>query len=154
METPEGSGKDKGKEKEDDDVPPSFQRSIQQLNHIFGGPHGYEPKRKQKLTDREINMAAPSVSNYLRWSEVSITFDRTDHPDRVVHPGRYPLVLDPVVLGTRLKHVLVDGGSVLNIIFAKTFDAMKILRSKLNLSYAPFHGVIPGLSATPLGQIS
>ena len=86
VDAPEGSGKDKGKEKDDDDTPPGFQRSIQQLNHIFGGPHGYKPKCKQKLTDREINMATPTVPNYLRWSEVSITFDRTDHPDRVVHP--------------------------------------------------------------------
>ena len=30
---------------------------------------------------------------------------------------------------------------------------MKILKSELMPSYAPFHGVIPGLSSTPLGQI-
>lgn len=95
-----------------------------ELNHIFGGPQAYESKRKQKLTDREVNAAQPEVPHYLRWSEVAITFNRSDHPDRVVHPGRYPLVLDPVVRNIKLKRVLIDGGSALNILFAKTLDEM------------------------------
>src|SRR5207244_3094615 len=41
----------------------------------------------------------------------------------------------------------------LNILFAKTLDDMKIPRSELKRSRAPFHGVIPGTSATPLGTI-
>src|SRR5947207_14866187 len=52
---------------------------------------------------------------------------------------------------TKLNKVLVDGGSGLNILFAKTLDDMKISRSELKQSRAPFHGVIPGTSATPLG---
>ena len=80
-------------------------------------------------------------------------FDRSDHPDRLVHLGRYPLVLDPVVLNVKLKRVLIDGGSSLNILFARAFDAMKIPKAELRPSYAPFHGVIPGSSAMPLGQI-
>src|SRR5207237_1776633 len=50
--------------------------------------------------------------------------------------------------------VLIDGGSRLNILFAKTLGDMKIPCSELNRSSSPFHGVIPGTSAIPLGQIS
>src|SRR6266540_6999955 len=72
----------------------------------------------------------------------------------VPHPGRYPLVLDPIIRTIKLNRVLIDGGSGLNILFAKTLDDMKIPRPELNRSPAPFHGVIPGTSAVPLGQVS
>jgi hypothetical protein len=72
----------------------------------------------------------------------------------VVHPGWYPLVLDPVVRNVKLRRTLIDGGSALNILFAKTLDDMQIPRTELKPRNAPFHGVIPGLSATPLGQIT
>src|SRR6266540_2829658 len=50
--------------------------------------------------------------------------------------------------------VLIDGGNGLNILFTKALDEMKIPRSELNQSSSPFHGVIIGTSAIPLGQIS
>nr|AAT94049.1 putative polyprotein [Oryza sativa Japonica Group] len=142
------------KKKDDGDPPAGFQDHRKELNHIFGGPLAYESKRKQKLTEREINAVQPDTPQYLRWSETAIKFDRSDHPDRVVHPGRYPLVLDPVVRNVKLRRTLIDGGSALNILFAKTLDDMQIPRSELRPSNAPFHGAIPGLSATPLGQIT
>nr|AAX96702.1 retrotransposon protein, putative, Ty3-gypsy sub-class [Oryza sativa Japonica Group]ABA92963.1 retrotransposon protein, putative, Ty3-gypsy subclass [Oryza sativa Japonica Group] len=114
------------KKDDDDDGPPGFQDSRKELNHIFGGPEAYDSKGKQKLTDREINAVQSKTPQYLRWSEIAIKFDRSDHPDRVVHPGRYPLVLDPVVRNVKLRRSLVDGGSVLNILFAKTLDGLQI----------------------------
>ncbi len=139
------------KKDDDDDAPTGFQDHRKELNRIFGGPLAYESKRKQKLTEREINAVQPDTPQYLRWSETTIKFDRLDHPDRVVHPGRYPLVLDQVVRNVKLRRSLIDGGSALNILFAKTLDDMQIARTELKPSNAPFHGVIPGLSATPLG---
>ena len=62
-------------------------------------------------------------------------------------------MLDPIVRTVKLNRVLMDGGSGLNILFAKTLDDMKIPRSELKQNRAPFHGVIPGTSATPLGTI-
>nr|XP_034604632.1 uncharacterized protein LOC117864614 [Setaria viridis] len=47
----------------------------------------------------------------------------------------------------------MDGGSGLNLLYAETLDAMGIDRSRLRPSKAPFHGVVPGKQATPLGQI-
>nr|ABA98419.2 retrotransposon protein, putative, Ty3-gypsy subclass [Oryza sativa Japonica Group] len=107
-----------------------------------------------KKKDDDNDAPQPDTPQYLRWSETTIKFDRSDHPDRVVHPGRYPLVLDPVVRNVKLRRSLIDGGSALNILFAKTLDDMQIPRTELKSSNASFHGVIPGLCATPLGQIT
>src|SRR5207244_6770453 len=65
-----------------------------------------------------------------------------------------PSADDPIVRTIKLNRVLIDGGSGLNILFSKTLDDMKIPCPELNRSPAPFHGVIPGPSAVPLGQIS
>src|SRR5438105_3210479 len=121
---------------------------------IFGGSMAYESKRKQKLTAQKINALTPATPKYLKWSELPITFDRSDRPESIPHPGHYPLVLDPIVRMVKLNRVLIDGGSRLNILFAKTLDDMKIPRSELNRSSSQFHGVTPGTSAIPLGQIS
>ena len=59
---------------------PTFPNPEQQLNMIYGGSDAYESKRKQKLIAREINAITPATPKYLKWSEVPITFDRTDHP--------------------------------------------------------------------------
>ena len=59
---------------------------------------------------------------FLLWSESAITFDWTDHPDSIPHPGRYPLVVDPIIGPKHLTKVLMDGGSSLNIMYAKTLD--------------------------------
>nr|AAM08549.1 Hypothetical protein with similarity to putative retroelement [Oryza sativa Japonica Group]AAM74436.1 Hypothetical protein similar to putative retroelements [Oryza sativa Japonica Group]AAP53204.1 retrotransposon protein, putative, Ty3-gypsy subclass [Oryza sativa Japonica Group] len=151
------------KKDDEDDAPTGFQDSRKELNDIFGGPLAYESKRKQKLTKRENNVVQPDTPQYLRWSETVIKFNRSDHPDRVVHPdhpdrvvhpGWYPLVLDPVVRNVKLRRSLIDGGSALNILFAKTLDDMQIPRTELKPSSAPFHRFIPGLSSTPLGQIT
>ena len=140
---------------QDTDKPKSqaFPSPHTELNHIYGSPDAYESRRKQKLTEREIN-AISNTPQYLRWSETPITFDRSDHPDHLPHPGRYPLVLDPIVEGVRLKRVLIDGGSALNILFSKTFKDTGLPRSMLRPSKSPFHGVIPGTSSTPLGQVT
>ena len=62
-------------------------------------------------------------------------------------------MLDPIVRTVKLNRVLIDGGSGLNILFAKTLDDMKIPCSELKRSCAPFHGVIPGTLVTSLGTI-
>ena len=63
-------------------------------------------------------------------------------------------MVDPVVEGTLLTKVLMDGGSDLNILYAETLKGMGILMSKLSESKMSFHGVIPGKKAESLGQIA
>ena len=125
-----------------------------EVNYIFGGSDGYEGKRMQKLTHREDMMAAPATPEYLPWSEVPISFDRRVHPDFIPKPGRYPLLVSSTITDVKLNRVLIDGGSSLNILFLKTFNQMSLPRSELRPCTAPFHGVIPGASSTPIGQIT
>jgi hypothetical protein len=47
----------------------------------------------------------------------------------------------------------MDGGSGINVLYALTLNDMGISRSKLRLSTAPFHEVVPGMEALPIGQI-
>nr|ABA97384.2 retrotransposon protein, putative, Ty3-gypsy subclass [Oryza sativa Japonica Group] len=130
--------------------PSSRQRSrVNTFDKIINSQCPHHPNSNHAAKD-----CFPNTPQYLRWSEIAIKFDCSDHPDRVVHPGRYPLVLDPVVRNVKLRRTLIDGGSALNILFAKTLDDMQIPHMELKPSNAPFHGVIPGLSATPLGQIT
>jgi hypothetical protein len=58
-------------------------------------------------------------------------FNHDDHLDRVPQLGQYPLVVDRIIGNTRLTKVLMDGGSGLNIMYAKTLDAMGISQTQL-----------------------
>jgi hypothetical protein len=97
---------------------------------------------------------SPATPEYLKWSEVPITFDRSDHPDFVRKSGRYPLIVCPIVKDVKLNQVLVDGGNSLITLFLKTFDQMGLSRSLLCPSRALFHGIVPGAVVTPVGQIA
>ena len=120
---------------------------------IFPDPEARGSKRSTKVERREVFSAEPATPSYLKWSEAPITFDRSDHPSRVHRPGKLPLVVNPIVGTKRLSKVLMDGGSGLNILYAETLDAMGINRSRIRPTGAPFHGVVPGQRAVPLGQI-
>jgi hypothetical protein len=98
-----------------------FLEAHKEVNYIFGGPDSYEPKRKQKVIAREVLVVRPATPEYLRWSKIPITFDRGDHLDFIPKPGRYPLIVCPIVKDVKLKRVLVDGGSSLNLLFLKTY---------------------------------
>jgi hypothetical protein len=122
-----------------------------EVNYIYCGPDSYESRTKQKLTAREVMVVSSTTPDYLKWSEVPITFDHSDHPGFVLKPKRYPLIVCPIVKDVKLNRVLVDGGRSLNILFLKTFDQMGLSRSMLCPSQAPFHGIVPGAAATPAG---
>jgi hypothetical protein len=71
----------------------------------------------------------------------------------VPSPGRYPLVVDPVIGNARLTKVLMDGGSSLNIIYAETLGLLGIDLSTIRAGAAPFHGIVPRKCVLPLGQL-
>ena len=59
-----------------------------------------------------------------------------------------------LIIGTKqLAKVLMDEGSGVNIMYAETLDAMGINQSRIRPTKAPFHGIVPGKQAVPLGQI-
>jgi len=109
--------------------------------------------RQRKREHREVFAARMVVPQYLSWSSTPITFDREDHPDKVIAPGVYPLVVDPIIVNTRLSKVLMDGGSSLNIIYLETLDLLGIDRGRLQPSAGGFQGVVPGKKALPVGRI-
>ena len=41
-------------------------------------------------------------------------------------PGKYPLVVDPVIGNIRLTKILMDGGRSLNIIYAETLGVAEL----------------------------
>jgi hypothetical protein len=92
------------------------------VNVLFGR---LPTRRTQKATRREVLNIEPVVSTPLRWSEVPITFSRADQWTSFFEPGHFPLILKPVVAGSRLNKVLICGGSRLNVLFTKTLKKMK-----------------------------
>ena len=91
---------------------------------------------------REACAIETAIPSFLSWSKSPITFDQRDHPSHVAKPGRYLLVVDPIICKKRL-----------NILYVDTLDAMHFPRLELRPVGSPFHGVILGAQAYPLGQI-
>jgi len=141
-------GGDKGDDKDDDGFP-----AVHDYYMIYGGPSTQLTARQRKRERREVFTVRMAVPEYLNWSSTPITFDRDDHPDIVVAPGVYPLVVDPIIVNTRLSKVLMVGGSSLNIIYLETLDLLDINRTQLQPSTGGFHGVVPGKKALPVGRI-
>jgi hypothetical protein len=120
---------------------------------IYGGQVANASARHRKQERREVCSVKVAAPVYLDWSDKPITFDRDDHPDRVLSPGKYPLVVDPVIGNVRLTKVLMDGGSSLNIIYAETLGLLRIDPTSVRAGAAPFHGIIPGKRVQPLGRL-
>jgi len=92
----------------------------------FKGSDTIYSKRQHKVRYREACVVEIVVPSFVSWSESLITFDQGDHPSHVVRPGRYPLIVDPIVRKKCLTKVLMDKGSGLNILYVDTLDAMRI----------------------------
>jgi hypothetical protein len=120
---------------------------------IYGGQVANASARHRKQERREVCSMKVAAPVYLDWSDKPITFDQGDHPDHVPSPGKYPLVVDPIIGNVRLTKVLMDGGSSLNIIYAETLGLLWIDLSTIWAGAAPFCGIIPGKRVQPLGQL-
>jgi hypothetical protein len=59
-----------------------------------------------------------------------------------------------VVAGSRLNKVLIDGGSGLNVHFARTLKKTGLdITNMLTKSSSPFYGIVPGNAAIQLGSL-
>jgi hypothetical protein len=140
----------KGKKKADEGNG-DFQEPDKTVNVLFGG---LPNRRAQKATRREVLSIEPAVPTPLRWSEEPITFSRADQWTSFSEPGRFPLVMKPVVAGSRLNKFLIDGGSGLNILFTKTLKKMKLdITHMLTKSTSHFYDIVPSNAAIPLGSV-
>jgi hypothetical protein len=121
-----------------------FQEPDKTVNVLFGG----------LPTRREVLNIEPVVPTPLMWSEVPITFSLADQWTSFSEPGRFPLVLKPVVAGSKLNKVLIDGGRRLNVLFTKTLKKMKLdITHMLTKSTSPFYCIVPENTAIPLGSV-
>jgi hypothetical protein len=111
-------------------------------------------RKEVKLMTWEVMKVIPTTPEYLKWPEVPITFEQSDHSEFIPKLGRHPLIVSPIIKDVRLNRVLIDGGSLINVLFLKSFNQMGLPRSALRPSRAPFHGILPGIRAAPIGQIT
>jgi hypothetical protein len=149
---PAGDGKGQDNNKKEGDREEEFPE-VHSCFMIYGGQVANTSARHNKQERREVCSVKVAAPVYLDWSDKPIAFDQGDHPDCMPSPGRYPLVVNPVISNARLTKVLMDGGSSLNIIYAETLGLLEIDLSMIRAGVAPFHGIVPGKRVHPLGQL-
>jgi hypothetical protein len=98
-------------------------------------------------------VATTSAPAPYRWSEHLITFTRADQWLNVDHPGKYLLLVDPMIRESKVKKVLVDGGSSINVTFPRTLLGLGVALKELHESDTPFFGIVPTEGEYPLGHI-
>jgi hypothetical protein len=147
----EGS-KDRGDNKKGGDKEEDFPE-VHNCFMIYGGQVANASARHRKQERWEVCSVKVATPVYLDWSDKPITFDQGNHPDCVLSPGRYPLVIDPVIGNARLSKVLMDRGSSLNIIYAETLGLLGVDLSTIRAGAAPFHGIVLCKHVLPLGQL-
>src|SRR3954452_14706129 len=78
----------------------------------------------------EVNAVMPAVPHFMRWSEQEISWSQADHPKVMPNPGRYALVVDPILIrpdnNILFTRSLVDGGSSINLMYRHTLDKLNI----------------------------
>ena len=72
--------------------------------------------RRRECALRDACAIEPVAPKLNHWSAYPITFDHRDYPTSIRHEGSAALVVDPIIDGYHLTHVLMDGGISLNII--------------------------------------
>ena len=152
--------KEKGAQSKEDDEesrPPNtggqktFPAQVKTVNMIYAT---HIPKRERKRALRDVYTMEPVAPEFNPWSSCPITFDRRDHLTSIRHDGSAALVLDPIIDGFHLTRVLMDGGSILNLLYQDTVRKMGIDPSRIKPTRTTFKGVIPGLEANCTGSVT
>jgi hypothetical protein len=77
-----------------------------------------------------------------------------DHLNRIPKPGRFPLIVNPLVGMTWLTKALMDGGNGLNLMYLNTFEGLGLTQDQLQSNPHPFYGVVPSKQSVPLGRVT
>ena len=94
----------------------SFPR-VKTVNMIYAT---HISKRERKRALRDVYAIKPVAPKFNPWSSCPITFDHRDHPTSIHHGGSATLALDPIIDGFHLTRVLMDVGSILNLLYQDT----------------------------------
>jgi hypothetical protein len=69
----------------------------------------------------------------------------------------YAVVLDPIVFSEmhtyRFLRVLIDEDISINLLYRTSMEKLGIHIAQLKPSKLTFHGIMPGLSCTPMGRV-
>ena len=71
-------------------------------------------------------------------------------------PGGYALILNPTIVARRtckFSRVLINGGSSINILYRDTMTKLGLKAEDLEPTRTVFHGIVPGLSCSPIGRV-
>ena len=131
------------------------QKPLREIHVISGGfAEGGESSAARKAHLHSIRpgevMEVQDVSKLPRL-DTSITFSDSDL-EGCQHPHDDPLVIRAVVANKTVHWVLIDNGSLADIIFASAFDKMDIIRAKLEPVNTHLRGFF-GEKVLPLGSI-
>jgi hypothetical protein len=122
---------------------------------MYGGSSELISRRDVKTLHREVFLVkpgAPKVAPHQQWRSTTIFFGPFDYPKNMEGAGVLPLVTAPTIANIKLHHVLIDGGTDLNVISYAALKQLQIPESRLDPS-RPFSGV--GLNPIyPVGTIS
>ena len=113
-------------------------------------------KRSDRLLRQEVNTVVPAKPKFMHWSDRPITWTQEDHPALMPNPGGYALVLNPTIVARRtckFSRVLINGGSSINILYHGTMTKLGLKADDLEPTRTIFHGIVPGLSWSPIGRI-
>jgi hypothetical protein len=69
-------------------------------------------------------------------------------------PGRFPLIVDPLVETTQLTKALMDRDSGLNLLYLDTIEGLVLGRDLLKTTLHPFYEVVFGKQFIPLKQVN
>jgi hypothetical protein len=97
------------------------------------------------------NVGVQGPAKYTDWSRVPITF--TEDLQLESYPHTDEMVIKTNIAAWEISRVLIDTGSSADIIFANTFDQMKLSRNQLQPSESPLIG-FGGKHIQALGKIS
>ena len=91
-----------------------------------------DDRRSRRQQQQEVNAVASSTPEFMHWSERPISWSRVDHPEVMLNPGSYALVLGATLAtdrrAARFSRVLIDGGSSINILYKDTMEKLGIKR--------------------------
>jgi hypothetical protein len=117
---------------------------------IYGGQVANASARHRKQERREVCSVKVAAPVDLDWSDKPITFDQGDHPDRVPSPGKYPLVVDPVIGNIRLTRSSWTEAVASTSSTPRPSGSCRSICPRSGLVRCPFTGSSPGSASSPL----